>query len=64
MEILDKKLQKKVKVASKKLGLLERDVVNQAVATYLETISGFVNLKKELDMWDMLTAQTVRKYKF
>ena len=63
MQILDKKLQKQVKVASKKLGLNERDVINRAVSAYLGNIKEFVNLRNELRMWDVLSAQTMRKYK-
>ena len=64
MEILDKKLQQQVKVASKKLGLNERDVVNRAVSDYLQNIKEFTKLKNELRLWDVLSAQTMRKYKF
>ena len=64
MQILDKKLQKQVKVASKKLGLNERDVVNRAVSAYLGNIKEFADLQNELRIWDVLSAQTMRKYKF
>ena len=64
MQILDKKLQKQVKMASKRLGLDERDVINRAVSAYLGNIKEFVNLQNELRMWDVLSAQTMRKYKF
>ena len=64
MQILDKKLQKQVKVASKRLGLDERDVVNRAVSAYLVSMKEFTNLQNELRMWNMLSAQTMRKYKF
>ena len=64
VQILDKKLQKQVKVASKKLGLNERDVINHAVSAYLGNIKEFTDLKNELHMWDLLSAQTMRKYKF
>ena len=64
MEVLDKKLQKQVKIASKKLGLNERDVINRAVSEYLVNIKAFANLQRELRMWDTLSAQTMQKYKF
>ena len=64
MEILDKKLQKQVRVASEKLGLNERDMINRAVSAYLGNIKEFTNLQKELRLWDVLSAQTMRKYKF
>ena len=64
MEILDKKLQKQVKITSKKTGVNERDIINRAVSDYLRNIRGFVKLKNELRVWDTLAAQTMRKYKF
>lgn len=64
MEILDSKLQKQVKVVSKRLGLKPRDVVNRAVSSYLGSIKEFTDLQKELNLWDVLSAQTMRKYKF
>lgn len=64
MEILDSKLQKQIKVASRKLGLNPRDVVNRAVSSYLDSMKEFTNLKKELHLWDILSAETLRKYQF
>ena len=64
MEILDKKLQKKVRLVSKKLGLPERDFINRAVSIYLGNTEDFLSLQHELRMWDILSAKTMRKYKF
>jgi len=64
MQILDTKLQKQVKTVSKKLGLNPRDVVNRAVSSYLGSMKEFADLQKELYMWDVLSAETLRKYKF
>lgn len=64
MEILDVKLQKQVKMVSKRLGLNPRDVVNRAVSSYLGSVKEFVGLQKELRLWDVLSAQTMQKYKF
>ena len=64
MKVLDKKLQKQIKMASEKLGLNERDVINRAVSSYLQNIKEFTRLKNELRLWDVLSAQTMRKYKF
>jgi len=57
MQILDKKLEKKVKIASKKLGLNEREFVNASVLSYLSQFQNAINFKKELDMWDMVSAK-------
>ena len=64
MQILDTKLQKQVKVVSKRLGLNPRDVVNRAVSSYLWSMKEFTDLQKELHLWDVLSAETLRKYKF
>ena len=64
MEILDIKLQKQVKVVSKRLGLNPRDIVNRAVSSYLGSMKGFTDLQKELHTWDVLSAQMMQKYKF
>lgn len=64
MELLDKKLQHQVGIASKRLGLPEREVVNRAVSMYLRNISEVASLSRELRMWDVLSAKTMQKYKF
>lgn len=64
MELLDKKLQRRVGIASKKLGLSEREVVSRAVSTYLWNISEVASLSRELQIWDVLSAKTMQKYKF
>ncbi len=64
MELLDKKLQRRVGIASKKLGLPEREVVNRALSMYLWNMSEMTSLSRELQIWDVLSAKTMRKYKF
>ena len=64
MEILDSKLQKQVKIISKRLGLKPSEVVNRAVSSYLGSVKEFTDFQKELNLWDVLSAQTMQKYKF
>ena len=64
MQILDKKLENKVKIVSKKLGLNEREFVNRSVLAYLSEFQNAINLKKELDGWDMFSAISMRKNNF
>ena len=64
METLDKKLQKRVLLASKRLGLDKNEVINRAVSSYLGDIDNILNLQKELHFWDVLSAKTMQKYKF
>ena len=61
MEILDKKLQKQVRVASEKLGLNERDMINRAVSAYLQNIKEFTDLQKELRLWDEIGRASCRE---
>jgi len=64
MELLDKKLQRRVGIASRKLGLPEREVVNRAISMYLWNMSDMAALSRELQVWDVLSAKTMQKYKF
>ena len=64
MQILDKKLENKVKIASKKLGLNEQEFVNRSVLAYLSEFQNAINLKKELEMWNMVSAFSMQKYNF
>jgi len=64
MQVLDKKLQQRVTRASKKLGIPEGEVVSRAVSTYLKGVENTAALYQELRMWDILSAKTMRKYKF
>ncbi|OGG73118.1 hypothetical protein A3A38_04895 [Candidatus Kaiserbacteria bacterium RIFCSPLOWO2_01_FULL_53_17] len=60
MQLLDTKIQKEVRKASKRLGIPERDVVNRAVSLYLG-MSGVASLHEELRAWDVLSAKTMRR---
>lgn len=62
--ILNKKIHSKVKTASKKLGLNEKEFVNISVLSYLSELQNALRLKKELEAWDMLSALTMRKNNF
>lgn len=64
MEILDGKMQKQVRLASKKLGVTEDEIVKRAVSSYLGSFDDLVNLQKELREWDILSAKGMRKYNF
>jgi len=64
MEILDKKLQFKIRFASKKLGVSEHEILNRAVSTYIGSFEDLLNLNNELRVWDILSAKSMRKYNF
>lgn len=61
---LNKKTGNKLRAASKKLGLKEKELVNISVLTYLSELQNAISLKKELDAWDMLSALSMRKNNF
>ncbi len=64
MEILDKKMQKEVRVASKKLGVTENEIIKRAISSYLGSFEDLVNMRRELHSWDILSAKSMRKYNF
>ncbi|MDO8572478.1 MAG: hypothetical protein Q7S11_01760 [bacterium] len=64
MEILDKKLQKQIRIASKKLGVTENEVLKRAISSYMGNFEDLVNLQSELHAWDILSAKAMRKYNF
>ena len=64
MQLIDKPLQSRISRASKKLGLPEREIVRRAITTYLEPAKGIVLLYRELQAWDALSAETMRKNDF
>ena len=52
---LSKETEKKLNKVSSVLGIGDKDVVNRAILFYLDTISKQLELKKEMDSWDMLS---------
>lgn len=64
MLTLEKNLKVRMKTAAKKLGLEERDILNRAVESYLSELDEWRKLKEELRLWDVLSAATMRKYRF
>lgn len=64
MQVLDRKLQQRVKRVSKKTGLPEREIIERAVSSYLGNLEDVAALQKELRVWDILSAKTMQKYSF
>lgn len=64
MEILDKKLQKQVRIVSKRLGVPVSEVFRRAVSNYVGSIEDILSLQNELRAWDVLSAKTMHKYNF
>ncbi|HEY4501010.1 MAG TPA: hypothetical protein VJI70_01950 [Candidatus Paceibacterota bacterium] len=64
MITIDKELGKRVAGVSKKLGLTRREFINRAVSSYTQRFHDIGSLYKELGMWDLLSAETMRKNGF
>ncbi len=59
--MLTKQTRMNIKNASKVLGVEEADVLERASAFYLDAIKQDLELKKELDFWDYLSDEAMRK---
>ncbi len=64
MSVLDKELEQGVVRVSKKLGLTKREVINRAVSNYIGRFRDLGSLYQELQAWDVLSAETMRKNNF
>ena len=53
-----------MKAVAKQTGLNEREMINRAVSSYLAELNEWSNLRKELRVWDALSARTMKKYNF
>ena len=62
MEIeLSKDITKKLSKVSSILGVRNEEVVNKALLFYLDTISKQLELKKEMNAWDILSDEALTK---
>lgn len=64
MPVLEKRLQTRMRTAAKRFGLDEREIMNRAISSYLAELDDWFRLKDELRLWDALSAETMRKYRF
>ena len=63
--VVEKELQERLKHASKKMGLTEREIVHRAVETYIDkSAEDMSDLYRELQIWDKLEAETMRIHGF
>ena len=61
-QILSKDVHIKVKEASRHLGISEKDFVRQALAYYLDNLSPYLSLQKELKAWDRLSDEALLRF--
>ena len=56
---IPKDTSKKVDEASKILGIQKDKLIDRAILVYLDTISKYSNLKKEMTEWDLLSDEAL-----
>ena len=52
----------KIEKASELLGIKEQDVVDRALILYLDSISKYLDLKKEMKEWDALSDEALLNF--
>lgn len=57
-----KDTDKKIKEASKALGLEDEEIVDRAISLYLDNIEKYVELKKEFKDWDKLSDEALMNF--
>ena len=57
-----KDTSKKVDKVSKLLGIGESQLVESAILLYLDKISKYLNLKKEMNQWDSLSDKALMNF--
>lgn len=59
---LPKDTSKKVEEASKRLGIKKQQLVDKAILLYLDNISKYIDLKKEMKWWDYLSDEALTNF--
>lgn len=59
---LPKDTSKKVEEASKRLGIKKQQLVDKAILLYLDSISKYLDLKKEMKGWDYLSDEALTNF--
>ncbi|MFY9493175.1 MAG: hypothetical protein WAP55_01740 [Minisyncoccia bacterium] len=57
--ILRENLDNRIKDASKVLGVDKKELIERAVAFYLDSVQKTMELKEELEAWDMLSNEVL-----
>ena len=52
----------KVEEISEMLGLGKQEIVNRALTLYIDTISKYLHLKKEMNEWDTLSDEALLNF--
>ncbi len=59
---ISKGINKKIKKASRILGIEEEEIVDRAILLYLDNIEKYLELKKEFKEWDILSDDALRSF--
>ena len=59
---ISKDTNKKIREASKILGLEEEEIVYRAILLYLDNIEKYIELKKEYKEWDKLSDEALANF--
>ena len=63
MEVeIEKETSDRIIEVSKELGIEKNKLVERAVLLYLDSISKYVEFKKEMDDWDVLSDQAFENF--
>ena len=57
-----KDVDKKIKEASKVLGMTEEEIVDRAILLYLDNMEKYLELKKEFKAWDNLSDEALNSF--
>ncbi|MBS3176375.1 hypothetical protein J4457_04005 [Candidatus Woesearchaeota archaeon] len=59
---LEKTTFQKVDRASKLLGIKKNQLIDRAVLVYIDNLSKYLDLKQELDAWDVLSDEALTNF--
>ena len=59
---IPKGLSRKLEQMSKRLGVKKEDLVDRALLLYLDNISKYAELKKEMKDWDFLSDEALASF--
>ena len=63
MEVeISEDVSRKVNEASRILGVDEQEIVDRALLVYLDNMNKYLQLKKEMEVWDVLSDEALEDF--
>ena len=59
---IEKETSKRIERVSKLLGVKKQDIVDRAITVYLDSISKYTSLKKEISAWDITSDEALLNF--